>query len=280
MIRSMLRLILPEKLKRGIIGLIAEETNLTYPLLKAFPSDSRIMLDVGAGYGSTFLPFAVDGWNVYAFEPDLMNRKKANKFSAMFNSVTIDPRAVSNRIESDVTFYRSDVSSGISGLSRFDPSHKKAGSVNTVTLDVFCQEHHISEIDYLKIDAEGYDLFVLQSLSLDVIKPDVIMCEFENIKTIPLGYTLDDMGEYLIEKGYSVLVSEWYPVVKRGGPHRWRRFMNYPCDLIDPNAWGNIIAVSDQLYWTELERLTAATNWKWKVGNVVWKFLDMYQKCC
>ena len=71
MLISILRRILPEKIKRGSTALIPEETNLTYTLLKAFLPDSRIMFDVGAGYGSTFLPFALDVWNVYAFEPEI-----------------------------------------------------------------------------------------------------------------------------------------------------------------------------------------------------------------
>ena len=231
------------------------------------------MIDVGAGHGSTFAGFARNGWKVYAFEPDMENRKVCEQLYAKLDTVFIDPRAVSNKIETNVTFYRSDVSAGISGLSRFDSSHKGSGTVETITLDVFCKEHQIEKIGYLKVDAEGYDFFVLQGITLDNIKPEIIMCEFEDKKTIPLGYNLHDLAKYLIEHGYYVLVSEWYPAVKRGGPHWWRRLKSYPCELMDQNAWGNIIAALDQKHIVEIQRLCATLDTKWKFGNIVAKMI-------
>jgi hypothetical protein len=86
----------------------------------------------------------------------------------------------------------------------------------------------------------------------DRIHPQLILCEFENKKTKPLGYDFDDMSNYLIEKGYHLVISEWYPIVEYGKIHNWRRFISYPCDLLDPNAWGKIIAVKDEEDFNEI----------------------------
>lgn len=271
--KKILRIILPSKIKKLILSLIPDETPLVYQLIKDVPTHSRIMFDVGAGHGTTFTSFAKDGWRVYAFEPDSENRRICEHLNAkLLDKVLIDARAVSNKLEANAKFYRSDISSGISGLSRFHPSHKDAGTVETVTLDVFCQDHQIEKIGYLKVDAEGYDLFVLEGLTLDKIKPEIIMCEFEDIKTVPLGYSFHDFAKYLIKYGYYVFVSEWYPAVNRGGPHRWNRFTSYPCELINQNAWGNIIAVLNQDHISHLQRLCTVWSTRWKFGNIVARF--------
>jgi hypothetical protein len=44
-------------------------------------------------------------------------------------------------------------------------------------------------VDFLKIDTESHDLFVHQGYPWECGKPAVIECEFEDAKTVPLGYT-------------------------------------------------------------------------------------------
>jgi hypothetical protein len=105
---------------------------------------------------------------------------------------------------------------------------------------------NINHVNFLKIDTEGHDYFVLQSYPWDLDKPDVIKCEFEDLKTeIKLNYTWKDMAEYLYKLGYKIIISEWYPIVRYGTTHKWRGLKNYPCELDDKNAWGNFICFLD-----------------------------------
>jgi hypothetical protein len=135
--------------------------------------------------------------------------------------------------------YISEESTGVSGLSPFLESHVVAGTVETVALrDVLVDGH----VDVLKIDTEGFDRSVLQGFPWDRDIPDVVICEFEDRKTIPLGYTTRDLGDFLVERGYQVWMSEWFPVVRYGIQHDWRRLVHFPSDLLDPEAWGNFIA--------------------------------------
>jgi len=260
---------LPERLKGWLRRqLIPEESNLVYKTMKDHAAPG-VMIDVGACTGQAFNSFANDGWTVYAFEPDPVHRNKLADRWGDVPTVRIDPRAVSNQTASNVPFFRSDVSDGISGLSSFHESHKASGTVETTTLEHFCREERITKVDFLKVDTEGYDLFVLQGMPWLDVSPRLVMCEFEDSKTVPLGYSFDDLAGYLSSLKYRVLVSEWYPIVSYGGPHRWRRFVPYPCILADPNAWGNLIAVRNQDDFSKLIDASKQLEAAWRFGTRV-----------
>ena len=41
--------------------------------------------------------------------------------------------------------------------------------VNTDTLQNICDKYNVTKIDFLKIDTEGYDIKVLESIDLDKV---------------------------------------------------------------------------------------------------------------
>lgn len=210
------------------------------------------MIDVGACNGSALNPFLLSGFTIYAFEPDSKNRALLEQLfpPAAHPRLVIDSRAVSDAVAENLSFYRSDKSIGISGLSAFDESHYEAQTVDATTLSDFFARNGIKEVDYLKVDTEGFDFFVLKGMGTDVI-PRVIMCEFEDKKTIPLGYSWQELCEYLHALGYFVAVSEWHPIEDYGLSHRYNRAKKYPCKLDSDSAWGNLVAFQDE---AELDR--------------------------
>lgn len=205
----------------------------------------RVMVDVGAHQGTALMPFLNMEWRIFAFEPDEKNRAILVQRLAQHahgHQVKLDLRAVSNESKSGLSFYRSEESTGISGLSAFHPSHRAEQTVDTVTLSAALADAAIAEVSFLKVDTEGHDLFVLQGFPWDRFKPAVIECEFEDTKTVPLGYTYRDMANYLLDKGYTVYLSEWHPIQRYGIRHDWNRLLRYPCELADPKGWGNLLA--------------------------------------
>jgi len=201
-----------------------------------------VMVDVGAHFGESLLPFAHTGWQVLAFEPDSVNRKTLLERVHGVDSVTVSPAALGSEERLNVPFFGSDESSGISSLSAFSEGHRETSRVDVITLAHACQQYAVQSIDVLKTDAEGHDFFVLQGLDWDRYSPGVIVCEFEDRKTIPLGYTAVDMADFLVSKGYSVLVSEWHPIVRYGASHRWRRCVRYADSPPAADSWGNLLA--------------------------------------
>ena len=227
---------------------------------------SGVILDVGAHHGTALKPFLDDDFIVYAFEPDAENRKQlsTNFQSSVDDLLHIDPRAVSDHNSSGNVFYSSELSSGISGLSAFDESHSQSGVVDTVTLETFCNEKKLMSIDYLKIDTEGFDLNVLKGLNFEDIIPQVILCEFEDRKTLPLGYKWIDLADFLESKGYIVLVFEWHPIRQYGSQHRFRELKRYPCVLERSDAWGNLVAVRSELAANFIKYRVKDLN-RWKI---------------
>jgi FkbM family methyltransferase len=220
-----------------------DEIDIVYEILK---NERGVMIDVGAHFGLSLEPFMNSNWTIHAFEPDPNNRKKLIDRIEGKKNVFLSTQAVTNTSGLELAFYTSDISSGISGLSNFHSSHKETNKVKTITLRDYIFSAKVSKIDFLKIDTEGYDLFVLQGFDWDNHPhPRVIICEFEDKKTIPLGYSTIDMCNFLRDKGYSIIISEWFPIVEYGRVHKWKHFTKELQDV--NNGWGNLIAMKQDL---------------------------------
>jgi hypothetical protein len=107
----------------------------------------------------------------------------------------------------------------------------------------------VDRVDFLNIDVGGRELLVLQDFPWDRLPPDVVVCKFEDEKAELQGHRFHALADFLVSKGYQLLVSEWYPNTCLDTADRWRRFVPYPCQLVNLHAWGYLIAVrgSDEL---------------------------------
>lgn len=200
-----------------------------------------VMVDVGAHHGQSFQPFAADGWRVFAFEPDPVNRAVLERRAHGRVNVTVDGRAVAERDGDLLTLFTSPISTGISTLVPFHPTHYPTTQVETVRLDTYLGR--VDEVTVLKIDAEGYDMPILRTFPWGRLNPRAVIAEFEDRRSASRGYTHQDIAAYLVARGYIVFVSEWYPVIEYGRRHQWRSVREYPTHLADPRGWGNLIGV-------------------------------------
>lgn len=205
-------------------------------------ASSGVMVDVGAHHGGALGGFLDRGWRGYSFAPDGANRAWLEARFGNHPDLVIDARAVSDVPRTEAPFFASPESTGISSLSAFRDSHRAIGSVAITTIDQAVRQYGIRQVDFLKIDVEGYDLMVLKGVPWETMLPAVVVCAFEDRKTLPLGYGFHDIARYLQDRGYQVWVSEWHPIVRYGICHDWRRLVSYPCHLASADAWGNLIA--------------------------------------
>ena len=158
--------------------------------------------------------------------------------------VSIDPRAVAERDGDLVTLYTSPESTGITTLAPFRDSHTPTCVVETVRLDTALNA--VSDVTVVKVDTEGYDLPVLRTFPWDRLHPAAVMCEFEDLKTIKLGYSYSDLWDLIESHDYVVFLSEWWPIHRYGGLHRWRS-IGRDRELADARGWGNVIGVDPSL---------------------------------
>ncbi len=229
---------------RVVAGSTCDEVDAVFRALGSVRAGSGFMLDVGGHHGESFERFADAGWRVECFEPNPANHPKIEaRMAAHRDRVALHNLAVSDSPKQGLTFYLSDESTGISSLHAFHDTHREGFKVDAIALRDHLSAQGNPKVDFLKIDTEGFDFFVLQGIDWEAGKPEVIICEFEDTKTEGLGYTYKDMAQYLLDRGYEVIVSEWKPIVAYGQAHEWHRYTRFPSDLATPDAWGNLVAM-------------------------------------
>lgn len=134
----------------------------------------RVWIDVGSHLGEHTFEEAKSNWDliVYAFEPNISVSSKL--FNVLSNFIVI-PMAVSERngfVEFNLNEYAA--SSSLLSYDEHGAEHWKSppGSshrtisrvlVPSIRLDTFMDAMKIDHVDFLKVDAEGYDFYVLKS---------------------------------------------------------------------------------------------------------------------
>lgn len=204
-----------------------------------------MMVDVGAHFGTSFRNYLSAGWRVIAFEPDSTKFAKLAPYEGKpgFELLKV---AVSDASIDAMPFYTSTESTGIASLLAFRESHSLADQVRVVTLKDILQQRQIKQIDFLKIDTEGYDLQVLRGHDWS-IRPEVILTEFDEVKTRHLGHHMNAIADLIAARDYEIYVSEWFPLERYGANHQWRCISSYSSQfhpqLHHEDAWGNLIAI-------------------------------------
>lgn len=228
-------------------------------ILDFLQSNTRqIYFDVGAHSGENCIYAVKNNWEAHCFEPNLNIAKYLIEFSKKNAQCHFNNVAISSIFEGDCNFFISKQSTGISSLNKFHNSHfLHSSKAKCITLKDYIHNSRINTIDFLKIDTEGHDLFVLESHDWSV-KPRVIEVEFEDLKTSEIThlgknnlkpYTYKDMYKYLVDLGYKIIISEWSPLLKYGGGGtEWSKF-SLSNSLSNEKGWGNFLCfLSDNDY--------------------------------
>lgn len=139
--------------------------------------NSSISIDVGANIGITSVWLAKNSKKVYAFEPEHNNiaRFKEQMHLNQIKNVELKEMVVSDSSEKKTLHIFESY-----GHHSLSPQHvtNKVGEIDvqSVTLDDFCHDRGIYQIDCLKVDVEGFELEVfhgskkmLESKSIKII---------------------------------------------------------------------------------------------------------------
>lgn len=126
-------------------------------------NNSKIGIDVGANIGITTIWMSKNCEKVYAFEPEIENIERFNENMLANNIVNVEliQKAVSDsQGEMKLNVLESY---GHHSLGKVSTS-KQVGiqAVSVVTLDMFCTSTNIDEIDFLKVDVEGFEMEVFK----------------------------------------------------------------------------------------------------------------------
>ncbi len=142
---------------------ITESGYETFMLEKVSGAD--VTMDVGANIGYYSVQFSrlTDG-KVYSFEPmsyQYSVLKKNLELNGIENVIPVK-RIVSNTSGKKRIYYSGPDNTGASSLV------KKSGEyedVQAITIDDYCDEQKIAQVDLMKIDVEGHEMDVLMGMS-------------------------------------------------------------------------------------------------------------------
>ena len=177
-----------------------------------------VTIDVGGNIGQYAMLFAQYSNKVYTFEPmpKMIDRlQKHIALNNLQNKVTLVPKALSNKRDILKFALPSETNSGTASTIL----GRKANldtiiEVQAITFDEFQEEEKIKgEIDLIKMDIEGGELFALQgmkNLLSSGIKP-IFIIEINDEMMNLAGYTQKEIQDFLQEFGYKA-----FEITKKG----------------------------------------------------------------
>ena len=125
---------------------------------------ARVIFDVGANIGGTSLFFASNNQHasIYSFEPQVETFEKARRNIGLntFNNIHLLNMGLGAVKESKKLYRVIENNPAMNRIMPGDLSYPFT-LVQISTLDEFCYEQGIEQVDFLKIDVEGYEYFVL-----------------------------------------------------------------------------------------------------------------------
>jgi FkbM family methyltransferase len=155
--------------------------------------------------------------NVYAFEAFDYNCEKYGDYAKRIG-VTVHNLAISDK-KGETTFYNSTDFNGrewtCSG-SILEPSEKEGHeiheglrynisgiTVETTTINDFCIENDIENIDILHMDIQGAEYYAIKGMG-DKIRPKIIFCETCEYESYKNSLSLEDLDNLLFSLGYEI----------------------------------------------------------------------------
>lgn len=148
-------------------------TNGEFWLLGKLMPQARIAFDVGANVGdySGEILRINPVIGIHAFEPDPDSYEKLKHLSLVANNIGLGEK------EEIKTLYRV-LRSTHNSFYAFEPDAVSL-SVNVSTIDVYCEKRGIRHIDFLKIDVEGHEFFVLNGAKKLLKRQEIDYIQFE-----------------------------------------------------------------------------------------------------
>ena len=83
-----------------------------------------------------------------------------------------------------------------------------------VTLDGYIGEHNINQIDFLKIDTEGYEFEILKGLKKNIFKVKLILFEHHYDDMIKKKYTFSEIHNLLVDNNFKRILKTKMPFRK------------------------------------------------------------------
>ena len=206
-----------------------------------FLTPGMTFLDVGAFHGIYSLIASkrvAPGGRVIAFEPCARDRRRLwlNRALNGARALTIEACALGAVAGQSSFFVVLSGYTTMSSLRAPQTGHPVAQiSVQVSTLDGYCEEHRLSRVDLMKIDAEGAEVDILSGGESAIKRHrPLIICEVLDWVSKPWGRPAVVSVDHLRQRGYT-----WFEFLEDGSLRPHVRREEYP-------EIGNYLAVPDE----------------------------------
>lgn len=182
------------------------ELNIVKSYLESFPDCNRGFIDVGGHIGTQSLPYSKLFQKVFAFEPNKPSYelflKNIDVNSA--KNVTVYNKGAYNKTGNCKVVQHSADNTGCFYIQECDASD--SGSVPVVKIDDFMLGNECDvPIDFLKIDTEGSELYVLEGACETITKyKPLIQVETNQSSKTYFGYDKERVFDFMRQNEYRV----------------------------------------------------------------------------
>ena len=155
-------------------------SNRTYPVMP-FVEDVRVVLDAGGNCGAAAVHFArhYPDATIHTFEPGSHQRAFLERNALHLPGIAIHPIAL-HREDGEMPLYQGDSDSGMSSLEASEWATESHETVTVRSAGGWAAEHGVDRIDVMKLDVEGSEVDVLESLGSLLATVKVLYVEYDS----------------------------------------------------------------------------------------------------
>lgn len=190
----------------------ANGIDLRYDISKdTNPDLVKVVFDVGASVGSMtslFLKIFPEA-RVHAFEPYSVSFKRLSDAFGSHSRAVLNNIALSDESGETIMYVQDDPGYNSLNTTNNRPAQGGNGKSEKIilkTIDSYCIENNIGTIDFLKIDAEGFDLNVIKGaaemLKAGKVRYIFVECTFDRSNS--QNTLFDDIRDYLAEYNFKL----------------------------------------------------------------------------
>ncbi len=143
--------------------------------------NGRVMADIGAYIGDSVKWFIDDGWDCHAFEP------QKDAYECLVLNVGNDCKTYNIPIGSSQLVSMYAQTEGNLGARSLD----LGGEISAVELDSI-----MDKVDFIKIDAEGFEPFILEGSKILLSKKPIVAIEINHVGLAKYGFVENDIFKY------------------------------------------------------------------------------------
>lgn len=182
----------------------------------------HLVMDIGARNGWFFQSWL--DWQpnatIIAFDPEVNAYDALKKRYANDPRVRIEPYGIAEKSDTQ-TFYTLSESAVSSSLLqpdqkvwdeiKYDTGDIIESTIETITLDDYCQQHAIDNVYLIKMDIQGYELRALEGAINTLASTDYVLVE-SAIKPLYEGAaTFTEVHDFMTEQGFHLMdIRSWH----------------------------------------------------------------------